>query len=650
MKNKQSRLGALMFAVVLTASTALAYQQVWRASYIWDDDLYITANPLLTASDGWWRIWFSLDSPSQYFPLVYSVFRLEHALWGFNPAGYHWVNIALHAANALLLWRLLRRLLIPGAWLTGGLFALHPVQVESVAWITELKNVLMGFFFFLTLLCWVRCIDADTWRRSLYYVTALTFYALALFSKTTACTLPAALLLIAWLKHKRITWQLCAQVVPFVLFAAIMGVVTIWWERHHQGTEGSAFAVSFAERVLIASRATWFYLGKLIWPYELCFSYPRWTISGANPVDYIWLALTVAAVIAIWMTRHYTGRSVAAAMAFFVATLVPVLGFVMLWTFRYSWVADHYQYLACIGPLALFAAGIDGLGARFGRTGDWSVRVAAAVLLLSLGARTWKQGAIYADAETLWRATIACNPRSALAHNSLGVLLGGRNAPADEEAAEYRQALDGDPNDPQAHNNLGYLLQRLGRPEEALIEYEKSVAADPRYITAHGNLAAVLLQLGRTDEAIAHLQKILALEPRNAALEHSLGDILAGRHKPEEALEHWKRSLELEPSSAELQATVGRALAGTGQYPAALPYLRRAAKLAPGDAQTHFDYASAFALLGHFAEAVPEYGEALRIDPNLAEAHKSLAAILRQLGRKAEAEEHAQRAAQLEHH
>src|SRR5258705_13284839 len=183
---------ALIFAVVLAAVTIFAYRPAWHGGFLWDDDDYIIKNELLTVSDGWQRIWFSLDSPSQYFPLTYTTFRIEHALWGLNTTGYHWVNLLLHVANALLVWAVLARLGVPGAWLAAAIFALHPVQVESVAWITERKNVLMGFFFLLTLVAWIEFLDQQTTRRWRLYLLALVLYALALLSKTTACTLPAA--------------------------------------------------------------------------------------------------------------------------------------------------------------------------------------------------------------------------------------------------------------------------------------------------------------------------------------------------------------------------------------------------------------------------------------------------------------------------
>src|SRR5213082_2158005 len=228
--------GYLILALLLVVTAILAYQPAWHGGFIWDDDAYITNNELLTAPDGLRRIWFSLDSPSQYFPLVYSMFRFEHSWWGLNPTGYHVVNILLHIANALLLWGLLARLRVPGAWVAGAIFALHPVQVESVAWITERKNVLMGFFFLLTLLAWIAFIDERTRRPWVFYWLAVVLYALALLSKTTACTLPVALLLILRLPKKSVTKGTLLQVVPFVVLGIAMGLLTIWWERYHQGT------------------------------------------------------------------------------------------------------------------------------------------------------------------------------------------------------------------------------------------------------------------------------------------------------------------------------------------------------------------------------------------------------------------------------
>jgi hypothetical protein len=346
------------FGVFLFVAVIIAYQPVWQAGFVWDDDKYVTNNPLLSAPDGLKRIWFSMDSPSQYFPLTYTTFRLEHALWGFNSADYHWVNILLHAANALLVWQLLKRLSVPGAWLAAAIFALHPVQVESVAWIAELKSVLSLLFILLALLSWIEFVQEQPKRLWRWYGWTLVFYALALFSKTTACTLPAALLIILWLKEKRIGWLRLAQVVPFLAMGFGTGLLAIWWERFHQGTQGGKISLGWLERVLVASRAVWFYAGKLVWPSNLIFSYPRWTINPVDPFAYGWLVAGVGLCVAIVFVRRFVGRSVEVAALFFVVTLSPLLGFIMLYTFRYSFVADHYQYAACIGFFALAAAGI----------------------------------------------------------------------------------------------------------------------------------------------------------------------------------------------------------------------------------------------------------------------------------------------------
>src|SRR5436190_3405627 len=345
-------------AATLAAWTIFAYWPAWHGGFIWDDDRYVTHNYLLIAPDGLRRIWFSLDAPSQYFPLAYTVLRIERSLWDLNPVGYHWVNILLHLGNALLVWCILARLKVPGAWLAAGIFALHPVQVESVAWITELKNVLMGFFFLLTLLAWTRFVDERQRRPWRFYRLALVFYVLALSAKSTACTLPAALFLILWLQKKRIDWRRVLQIVPFVVLGLTMGLIAVWWERYHVGTRGTMFALGPLERLIVATHAACFYLGKLFWPAKLTFIYPQWTLDPNTPFSYIWLVAGIVLCAAIYFARRYAGRSVEVAAVFFVATLSPVLGFIMLYTFRYTFVADHYQYVACIGPIALVSAGL----------------------------------------------------------------------------------------------------------------------------------------------------------------------------------------------------------------------------------------------------------------------------------------------------
>jgi len=561
--------------------TILAYRPAWHGGFLWDDDAYVTNNELLTAPDGLQRIWFSFESPSQYFPLVYTTFRIERALWGLNPFGYHIVNVLLHVANVLLLWRVLARLRIPGAWLAGVIFALHPVQVESVAWITERKNVLMGFFFLLTLLAWVEFLDQQTSRRWRLYSLALVLYALALFSKTTACTLPAALLLILWLQKRPITKERLVQVIPFVVLGIAMGLLTVWWERYHQGTHGPLFALGPVERILIASRAIWFYLSKLFWPSNLTFIYPRWTVSATHLLDYAWLAALGGLCAAIFFARKYVGRSLEVAALFFVATLSPVIGFIMLYTFRYTFVADHYQYLASIGPIALASAGITTLAASFKESRHF-IFGAAVCIVAALAVFTWRQSTMYADIEALWRTTIARNHGCWMAHNNLGIVLSQRGE-IDEAIAHYRKTLemspdfaDADynlgnallqkgevdaaivhcqravtiqPNDPEAQVALGNALFQKGLIDESIVHYEKALAIRPYYVTAHYNLGSAFLRKGEIDEAIFHCRAVLSTQPEHADAHTILASAFLQKGEIGNAIEQYKKTLEIVPRS-----------------------------------------------------------------------------------------------------
>jgi tetratricopeptide (TPR) repeat protein len=538
-----------IWALLLVAATILAYQQAWRAGFIWDDDVYVTANRLLTAPDGLRRIWFSLESPSQYFPLVYTTFRLEYGMWGSNPAGYHWVNILLHAANALLLWQLLGRLRVPGAWFAAALFALHPVHVESVAWVTERKNVLMGFFFLLALLYWTAFCEQRSRNKWRWYALAIACYALALFSKTVACTMPAALLLILWLKREPITWRRIGQVAPFVVLGIAMGLVSIWWERFHQGTQGALFEVGLPERFLIASRACWFYLGKLIWPAHLSFSYAHWDISAAHLADYIWVAALGALAVAIYFARRWIGRSAEVALLFFVATLSPMLGFIMLYTFRYSFVADHYQYLASIGPLAFLAAGSSAAFDLLRREQRFLKPVICGIVLLALGFRTWQQCGAYANLETLWRAVIAENPGSWMAHNNLGIALVQR-AQIDEAFEHYHKAIELNPAYGEAYYNLANASLRAQRVDVAIAQYKQALEIEPRISAAHANLGAIFLRRGQVDEAIARFEKAIELENWNATYHALLADALRRAGREDEAQFHLRKAAELDPRRA----------------------------------------------------------------------------------------------------
>ena len=578
----------LWLGLGLVAAVLLAYVPVWNAGFIWDDDVYVTQNPLLTASNGLGRIWFSLDSPSQYFPLTYTSFLIERHLWGLNPAGYHIVNLLLHAANVLLIWRLLRRLAVPGAWLGAALFALHPVQVESVAWITERKNVLSVFFSLLAVRAWLDFVEERPKPRLDPYWMAWFWHLLALFSKTTACTLPAWLMLVLWLKRRPLSRARWKQMVPFLISGLILGLVTIWWERYHQGTHGKDFHLGLLSRTLLASHALWFYLGKLMWPFHLAFSYPRWAIRPANPLSYVWPLAVFALAAFTWHFRRRFGRGLESAFLFYAAALSPMLGFVMLFTFRYTYVADHYQYAASIGPLALAAAGIASLPGALKMTSRTSVRTIGGTLLLALGLLTFQQSRVYQDSETLWRATLERNPDSPLAHLQLGKALALKNS-KNEAMAHLRKASGLWAEAPDLTYDIGNLLLRQNWLPEAADCYRLTLRQQPNDLAAHINLGNALFQLGQVDAAIAEFRRALELQPRFTQAINNLGVVawsLATSANPEirnpsravvlaEEADHFAGG-----ANAMVARTLARAYAETGRLGDAAAAARRGLDLA----------------------------------------------------------------------
>ena len=531
-------------AATLAAWTIFAYWPAWHGGFIWDDDRYVTHNYLLIAPDGLRRIWFSLDAPSQYFPLAYTVLRIERSLWDLNPVGYHWVNILLHLGNALLVWCILARLKVPGAWLAAAIFALHPVQVESVGWISELKNVLMGFFFLLTLLTWIEYVDATHKHRRILYVAALVFYLLALSAKATACTLPAALFLVLWLKQRPIGRRPLLEIIPFVVLALGIGLVAVWWEKYHQGTR-MLVSLGPVERLLIASRAIWFYLGKIFWPAKLTFIYPQWRIDPTSPIAYSWPIAVAVALVLIFYGRRFFGRSVEVAALFFVMTLGPLLGFVMLYTFRYTFVADHYQYLASIGPIALASAGLVTLS-RLSRTLQRLVGGTSFAILIGLGLLTWQQSATYRDAETLWRTTIAKNPGCWMAYNNLGVVQFEKGN-VEDAIEKYQQSLGLHPDYPEAHYNLGSALLQNGYADEAIRHCEEALKIQPNEPDAHIVLGNAFMAKEDVDRAIVHYEQALTLRPEDSNAHYNLGIALQEKGETDRAAREYEKARQYEP-------------------------------------------------------------------------------------------------------
>jgi tetratricopeptide (TPR) repeat protein len=570
------------FLVVLTI---IAYQPAWHGGLIWDDDGHITA-PRLRSLNGLARIWTQPGATQQYYPLVHSVFWAEHKLWGEATTGYHCLNILLHAFSALLLVKILRQLNIPGAWLAAALFALHPVEVESVAWISELKNTLSAVFYLSAALTYLGFDRNRNWPN---YAIALGLFLLGLMSKTAIATLPAALLVVFWWQRGKVSWKRdVPPLIPFFLAGIGAGLFTAWMERTFIGAEGSEFNFSIVQRFLIAGRAIWFYLGKLFWPVDLAFMYPRWNVSQTAGWQYLFPA---AALLLLTVLVWQRWRGPLAGLLFFVGTLFPALGFFNVYPFRFSFVADHFQYLASLGPLTLAAAGITaGLG--FFRKGRPLLEaMLCATLLLVLGTLTWKQCRMYANAETLWQTTLPLNPNSSMVHNSLGSVFFQQGRLSDA-ISQFQEALEIKPDSADAHNNLGTCLFFQGRMNEAITHYQKAVEIKPDFAHAHRNLGLAFCRQGRMEEGISQCQKALEIKPADPELQNDLAWLLATG--PDGALRDGNRAVELARQANALTGgdnpiflhTLAAGFAETGRFTEAMETAQRALRLAEAQSKT----------------------------------------------------------------
>jgi tetratricopeptide (TPR) repeat protein len=569
-----------MCGLLLVAATLAAYQHVWHAGFVWDDDAHVT-RPELRPPHGLWRIWFEPGATQQYYPVLYSAFWLELRLWGYSAPGYHLANLVLHAAAAWLLYRALRRLSVPGAFLAASAFALHPVCVESVAWVSEQKNTLSAVFYLAAALAYLRF---DERRRAGWYVAGTLLFSLALLSKTVTATLPAALLVVAWWRRGRLSWKGdVAPLAPWLAMGAAAGAATAWMERTHVGTGGAAFSLGPVERILVAGRALWFYLGKVFWPLDLVFIYPRWTPDARSLWQYLFPAAAVAALAALFWLRRRSRAPLAVALLF-AGTLFPALGFVDVYPFRFSFVADHFEYLALAIIVAAAAAGYSLAAGRLPLPGRLAAAAAAVCAVGALASLTWRQSAMYANVGTLWQTTIARNPGCWMAHNNLGLALMA-DGQTDEAVAHYRKALEIYPGFAGAHNNLGVALMKMGRTEEAVAEYRAALEVEPGDSETHNNLGMALRKEGFLDEAVAQYESALAIKPDDLGTNYNLGNALLQLGRVPEAIVRYDKALDISPGFAEAHNNLGNALRRSGRTDEAIAEYRKALAIDPSNAQ-----------------------------------------------------------------
>src|SRR5246127_984006 len=602
-----------VFALLLLILAAIAYLPALNGTPIWDDDAHITRSEL-RSWDGLAKIWTQPGNTQQYYPFVHTVFWLEHKLWGDAPLGYHLVNLLLHCISALLLLKILRRLEIPGGWLAAAIFVLHPVQVESVAWISELKNALSGVFYLSSGLIYL---EFDRTRKLGPYLTAVALFLLGLLSKTVIATLPAALLVIFWWKRGKLSFKRDAlPLLPFFILGITAASFTAWVERTLIGAEGSAYDFSFIERVLIAGRVIWFYIGKLFWPLDLIFIYPRWQVSQSIWWQYLFpvtVALTLA--LLVWFCRWR--RAPLAGMLFFVGTLVPVLGFLNVYPFRYSLIADHFQYLALLGIVVPVSAGIALLLERLRSWQRWTGYMLCAFLLIAFTLLSHFQSRIYQDVKTLWHTTIRKNPTAWMAHNNLGAFL-LKKGQIDDAIDHFTKAIEIKPDEASALVNLGSALLQKGNLDEAIVKYQKALELKPAQASIHYNLANALLARGELDQAIAEYEATLAINPNHTDAQNNLGAVLFQQGKLDQAIAHYQKALEVNPQDVRAEANLAWALAATPQ-----PAIRRTISLKLAEDANHATgganprvlriLAAAYAQNGEFSQAVETGQRALQL-------------------------------------
>jgi tetratricopeptide (TPR) repeat protein len=584
----------LLTALLIFGCIHIAYLPALGGGLLWDDAAHIT-RPELRSLHGLWRIWSDLGATQQYYPLLHSAFWIEYKLWGGATLGYHLVNLLLHAAAACLVMSIMRRLGLPGAVLAALIFALHPVCVESVAWIAEQKNTLSAVFYLGAALLYLHF---DRTRRASHYLLALALFVLALLTKTVTDTLPAALLVVFWWRSGRLGWKRdVLPLLPWFALGAAAGLFTAWVERNFVGAEGPDFALTLIERFLVAGRALWFYLGKLVWPANLMFFYPRWRVDPAEWWQYLFPLAALAALAGLCLLARKRRGPLAGALIFG-GTLFPALGFIDVYPFIYSYVADHFQYIASLGIIVPVASGLASAvtaGAR-----RWAV-AAACLALAAFGALTWQQCGMYQDMETLFQETIERNPTCWAAHYNLGVLIAGTSGRTEEAIQHYREATRLKPDYAMAHYNLALALsQTPERLPEAVEEYRVALRIDPESAKAHNELGLTLSKIpGRLPEAIHEYQAALRIDPDFAEAHNNLGVALLNTPgRVSEAIPQFQAALRINPDSAEIHNNLGGALS-----------------LVPGRLQ----------------EAIEEYRAALRIQSGYADARYNLEAALSKL-------------------
>ena len=575
--------------LLILGLTLLVYQPVWRGVFLWDDDYNITKSSLIQAPDGLYRFWLTTEAPD-YYPLTESLWWFEWRLWGNNPAGYHLVNLLLHVINGWLVWLILRGLRIPQAWFASLVFAIHPVNVATVAWVSEQKNTLAMLFCGISILLYLRF---DENRKPRWLGLSLTAFVLALLSKSAVVMLPFVLLGCVWWRHGRCRKEDYTASFPFFVCALILGLVTVWFQ-HYRVLQGSVVRTEgFLGRWVSAGWLPWFYFFKAILPVNLNVIYPKWGIDCTRLIDYLPGIGLVGGLILFWVKRKTWGRPCFFAVGSMVIMLFPVLGFIDQGFYSYSLVADHWQYFSISAIIALLVAATATHCPPPTARRRWIQGIAGLVLIIALGWATEKRAGLYANREALWRDTLAKNPAAWVAWNELGLAL-----------------LEGN------------------RIPEAIAGFESSVRIHGRNNPAHKHLGLAYARVGETQTAILHFEQALRINPNEASTLNNYGNLRLAMGDTVAAITLYQQALQIDPTYGPAYNNWGHVLMQQGAVLPAITLYEKALQINPEFAEAHHNLGNALLRMGKSKAAIAQYEVALRINPSLAGASNHLAAAL----------------------
>ncbi len=549
---QRKRVGGLAAqAAILLLAGFFVFAPALHGAWLWDDGFTIKGNALMADAGGWWKFWFAPPGPD-YFPLTSTVEWVLWRVFGDHTLPYHLASLALHLFSAFLLWRLFARLGLRLAWLGALVFVVHPVVVESVAWISELKNTVSLPLLLLSMLCWLRY---DERSRPIDLSASLLLFLAAMLAKTSVVMLPFVLLLYTWWKHGHLPRKLLIPLAQFFAIALVLGVLTVCFQQQWAIGDEKIDVGGLPTRIAGAGWAILFYLGKCLWPVGLQPAYAPWMFNDLSPLQFLPWAVLLAVLAWTWSRRKTWGRPVLFGLGFFVLNLAPVLGFLPMSYMRIAWVADHFVYVPIIGLIGVAIGGAEIVGKIL--SGKVCV-IAAALLIFALAL----QGRVYAgnfrNQEALWSYTLKSNPYSWLAGLDLGLTLndahrlpeaeawlersmqlhndfyGTHVALADilaqenrlnDAATQYRIAWRQHPESLEIHINYGNVLFRQRDFHGAEQQYYLATLYHPDSIEAHYNLANMLLREGRRDEAIIQYEATLELDPGFADARESLKNL-----------------------------------------------------------------------------------------------------------------------------